>query len=50
MIGLCLLRLVFYDLSHAGTLTRALVFLGVGVVMLLIHALFNQFKGRLSDG
>ncbi|MEZ4483088.1 MAG: hypothetical protein R2864_00365 [Syntrophotaleaceae bacterium] len=50
VIGFCLLRLVFYDLSHAGTLARALVFLGVGVVMLLIHALFNQFKGRLSDG
>ncbi|APG28344.1 hypothetical protein A7E78_11075 [Syntrophotalea acetylenivorans] len=50
VIGVCLLRLVFYDLSHAGTLTRALVFLGVGIVMLLIHALFNQFKGRVTDG
>lgn len=50
VIGICLLRLVFYDLSHAGTLTRALVFLGVGIVMLLIHALFNQFKGRVTDG
>jgi len=50
VIGFCLLRLVLYDLSHAGTLTRALVFLGVGIVMLLIHALFNQYKGRLSDG
>ncbi len=50
VIGVCLLRLVFYDLSHAGTLTRALVFLGVGIVMLLIHALFNQFKGRITDG
>lgn len=50
VIGFCLLRLVFYDLSHAGTLTRALVFLGVGIVMLLIHALFNQYKGRLTDG
>lgn len=49
-IGLCLLRLVFYDLASAGTLTRALVFLGVGIIMLLIHALFNHYRERLSDG
>jgi hypothetical protein len=50
VIGLSLLRLVFYDLAHAGTITRAVVFLGVGIIMLLIHVLFNQFKGRMADG
>jgi hypothetical protein len=48
MIGLaaCLLRLIFYDMAQAGTLTKALVFLGVGGIMLLMHTLYKRYKSR----
>ena len=43
----CLVRLMVYDLGRSGTLTRALVFLGVGVLMLIMNTLYNKFKERM---
>lgn len=45
LIG-CLLRLVFYDLARTGTITRALVFLGVGSIMLVMNYLYGRYKER----
>lgn len=42
----CLLRLVFYDLSRTATITRALVFLGVGTLMLAMNYLYGKYKER----
>lgn len=42
----CLLRLVFYDLSRSPTLTRAIVFIGVGILMLVMNSLYNRYKER----
>ena len=47
-MAVCLVRLVFYDLTQADTLTRGLVFLGGGGLMLAINMLFNRFKERMS--
>lgn len=49
MTGLvaCLARLIFFDMAQAGTLSRALVFLGTGAIMIAINALYNKFKERL---
>jgi len=44
----CLIRLVFYDLSKSTTLTRAIVFLGVGIIMLLINSLYNKYRDRYT--
>jgi hypothetical protein len=48
LIGLsgCLLRLVFYDLGRSDTITRALVFLGVGILMIIMNSLYNKFRDR----
>jgi hypothetical protein len=43
-LGACLVRLVFYDLARAETLTRAFVFIGVGLIMLLVNSLYNRFR------
>ncbi len=51
MIGLaaCLVRLVFYDLARSGTITRALVFLGVGLIMILMNTLYTKYRGRFHN-
>jgi uncharacterized membrane protein len=47
-LGLCLIRLLGYDLAQSNTLTRAVVFLGVGMIMLLMHSVYNKFKSRFA--
>ena len=48
-LAFALLRLVFFDLSRSSTLTRAVVFLGVGVVMLVMNSLYNKYKDRFEQ-
>jgi len=48
-LGICIGRLIFYDLASATTLVKAVVFLGVGLLMLGMHILYNKYKGRLFD-
>ena len=47
-LAVCLMRLLLYDLAQSDTLTRAIVFLGVGLIMLLMHSVYNKFKGRFT--
>ncbi|MDH5805681.1 MAG: hypothetical protein OEZ54_10935, partial [Gemmatimonadota bacterium] len=44
----CLVRLVVFDLSQANLGLRGLVFVGVGLMMLAMNALYNKYKERLS--
>ncbi|TGK11650.1 DUF2339 domain-containing protein [Leptospira fletcheri] len=49
---LCLLRLIFWDLSKSSTITRAFVFLGVGGILILMNTLYGKYKvseGKKSD-
>jgi hypothetical protein len=45
----CIVRLFFYDLSRTNTITKALVFLGVGIIMIAINSLHNKFKERYNN-
>lgn len=45
---ICVGRLLFYDLAQTNWLTRALVFVGTGVVMLLMNSIYNKYKGRFD--
>ncbi|MDP8219096.1 MAG: hypothetical protein P9M03_10260 [Candidatus Theseobacter exili] len=45
----CIVRLIFYDLSKSSTLTRAIVFLCVGILMLGMHSLYVKYKDRFLD-
>jgi hypothetical protein len=44
----CLIRLIGYDLAQSDTLTRGLVFLGVGALMLSMNTVYNRFKARFK--
>ena len=41
-------RLLLVDLSRSGTVTRAVVFIFVGLLLLGLHALYARFKTRLA--
>jgi hypothetical protein len=47
MLG-SLLRLVFFDLSRSGTITRAVVFIVMGLLLLGMNALYARFKARFA--
>lgn len=47
MLG-CLVRLVFFDLSRSGTITRAIVFIFMGLLLLGMNALYARFKTRFA--
>ncbi|MBO2009886.1 hypothetical protein J4E00_12560 [Siccationidurans soli] len=44
----CLVRLVFFDLSQSGTVTRAVVFILMGLLLLGMNALYARFKSRFT--
>jgi hypothetical protein len=47
MLG-SLLRLIFFDLSRSGTITRAFVFIFMGLLLLGMNALYARFKARFA--
>jgi hypothetical protein len=48
-LGGCLVRLIFFDLARSDTITRALVFLGVGIIMIVMNSLYNKYRERFSN-
>ncbi|WP_289662821.1 DUF2339 domain-containing protein [Flavobacterium panacagri] len=48
LVGVCVIRLMFFDLSNSDFLIRALVLLGVGVVLLVMNTLFKKYKHRFD--
>jgi hypothetical protein len=49
-LGGCLLRLVAVDMRQADMGLRGLVFIGVGLLMLAMNALYNRFRSRFEEG
>ncbi len=43
---ICLVRLIFWDLSQSSTITRALVFLGVGGILILMNTIYNKYRSK----
>jgi hypothetical protein len=48
MLG-CMARLLFFDLRQSGTVTRAIVFIFMGLLLLGMNALYARFKDRFAD-
>lgn len=42
-----ILKLFFYDLSEAGTITKTISFISLGVILLLVSYLYNRYKDTL---
>lgn len=48
LVGICVIRLMFFDLSNTDFLIRALVLVGVGVVLIIMNSLFKKYKDRFD--
>lgn len=48
LFSVTLVKLFFYDISHLGTLSKTIVFLALGVLLLIVSFLYNKFKDVIS--
>lgn len=49
LFSITLIKLFFYDISHLTTLSKTIVFVALGVLLLTISFLYNKFKHNISD-
>ncbi len=47
-LGICLLRLMAIDLAQVDLGLRGIVFIGVGLLMLAMNAIYNRFRARFE--
>ena len=47
-LGICIVRLMFFDLANTGLAVRAGVFVGVGILMLAINFVYKKYRDRIS--
>ncbi|MCP9848394.1 hypothetical protein [Cyanobium sp. Morenito 9A2] len=47
-LGICLLRLMSIDLAQVDLGLRGIVFIGVGLLMLAMNAIYNRFRARFE--
>ncbi len=50
LFALTLIKLFFYDLTYLNTLSKTIVFVALGILLLLISFLYNKFKIKISKG
>ena len=49
LFGITLIKLCFYDLSSLGTISRTIVFISLGILLLIISFLYNKYKHLIND-
>ncbi|MFN6379713.1 MAG: DUF2339 domain-containing protein [Flavobacteriales bacterium] len=48
LFGVTLVKLFFYDISHLNTISKTIVFVALGVLLLVISYLYHRFKHLIS--
>ena len=49
LFGITLVKLFFYDIVHLNTISKTIVFVSLGVLLLIISFLYNKYKNHISD-
>jgi uncharacterized membrane protein len=49
LIGIILIKMFFYDLSHMNGFKKSILFIIIGVLMLGISFLYNKYKHRIFE-
>lgn len=49
IFGITLLKLFFYDIAHLNTISKTIVFVSLGLLLLIISFLYNKFKTKISN-
>jgi uncharacterized membrane protein len=47
LLGITLVKLFFYDLSSLSTISKTVVLLVLGMIMLMASFLYNKFKDSI---
>jgi uncharacterized membrane protein len=48
LFAVTLIKLFFYDLSHLDTISKTIVFITLGILLLVISFLYNKYKNKIS--
>jgi hypothetical protein len=49
LFGATLIKLFFYDISHLDTISKTIVFVSLGILLLIISFLYNKYKHIISN-
>ena len=49
LFALTLIKLFFYDLSYLDTISKTIVFVSLGILLLIISFLYNKYKHLISE-
>ncbi|MCF6347512.1 MAG: DUF2339 domain-containing protein [Flavobacteriaceae bacterium] len=49
LFAVTLIKLFFYDIAHLNTISKTIVLVSLGVLLLLISFLYNKYKHLISD-
>jgi phage shock protein PspC (stress-responsive transcriptional regulator) len=49
LFGITLIKLFFYDISYLDTISKTIIFLSLGILLLIISFLYNKFKHLIID-
>ncbi|MCU0351864.1 MAG: DUF2339 domain-containing protein, partial [Flavobacterium sp.] len=49
LFGITLFKLFFYDISHLNTISKTIVFVTLGLLLLIISFLYNKYKSSINE-
>ncbi|MEN8126001.1 MAG: DUF2339 domain-containing protein [Bacteroidota bacterium] len=49
LFAVTLIKLFFYDISHLNTISKTIVFVSLGILLLIISFLYNKYKHIITD-
>ena len=49
LFSVTLIKLFFYDISHLNTISKTIVFVSLGILLLIISFLYNKYKHKITD-
>ena len=49
LFGITLLKVITFDLAHLDTISKTVVFMSLGVLLLIISFLYNKYKNLIGD-
>lgn len=49
LFGITLVKLFFYDIAHLNTISKTVVFVSLGILLLTISFLYNKYTKKLFD-
>ncbi len=49
LFGVTLIKLFVYDIAHLNTISKTIVFVSLGVLLLIISFLYNKFKSAIAN-